>query len=52
MSVEEKAKAAKNAYQRNWAKKNPERVKAIQMRYWTKMAEKMGEGKDAEKNES
>jgi len=35
----EKAAAARRAYQREWAKKNPEKVKAAQERYWAKKAE-------------
>lgn len=34
----EKAAAARRAYQRAWAKKNPDKVKAAQERYWTKKA--------------
>lgn len=32
---------ARRAYQRAWRKKNPDRVKAIQARYWEKKAEEM-----------
>ncbi len=35
----EKAAAARRAYQREWAKKNPDKVKAAQERYWAKKAE-------------
>lgn len=35
----EKAAAARRAYQREWAKQNPEKVKAAQERYWAKKAE-------------
>lgn len=34
----EQAKAARRAYKRQWAKKNPDKVKAAQERYWTKKA--------------
>lgn len=36
--MDEKAKAARRAYKRAWAKKNPEKIKAQQERYWTKKA--------------
>ena len=35
----EQAAEARRAYRRAWAKKNPEKVKAIQERYWAKKAE-------------
>lgn len=34
----ERAKAARRAYKRKWAKENPEKVKAAQERYWNKKA--------------
>ena len=34
------AKEARRKYKREWAKKNPEKVKAQQERYWAKQAEK------------
>lgn len=34
----EKAAAARRAYKRAWAKKNPDKVKAAQERYWAKIA--------------
>ena len=33
------AKAAKNAYQREWRRKNPDKLKAYQARYWKNKAE-------------
>lgn len=36
--MDEKAKAARRAYKRAWAQKNPEKIKAQQERYWTKKA--------------
>lgn len=36
----DKAKEARRAYKRNWAKANPEKVKAQQNRYWERVAEK------------
>lgn len=35
------ARAARNAYRREWAKKNPEKVREHQMRFWQKQAERM-----------
>lgn len=32
------AAKARNAYRRAWAKKNPDKVKAQQQRYWAKKA--------------
>ena len=34
----EAAKAARRAYKADWARKNPEKVKAQQERYWAKRA--------------
>lgn len=39
--MNEEAKKARNAYKREWAKKNPDKVKATQERYWTKKAAEM-----------
>jgi len=36
--MEEKAKAEKNAYMREWRKKNKDKVKTIQDRYWKNKA--------------
>lgn len=51
----EEARAARNAYKREWAKKNPDKVKAIQDRYWTRRAAKLrapgdGENKGSEED--
>ena len=35
------AKTAQREYMREWRKKNPEKVKAAQQRYWNKRGEKM-----------
>lgn len=32
------ATKARNAYRREWAKKNPDKVRAQQQRYWAKKA--------------
>ena len=36
--MEQKAKDARNAYKREWARKNRDKVKAAQERYWNKRA--------------
>lgn len=36
--LDEKAKAARRAYHREWQKKNPDKVRAQQERYWRKKA--------------
>ena len=38
-AMDEKAKEARRAYRREWAKKNPDKVRAIEERYWTKKAQ-------------
>ena len=35
----DKAKEARRAYKRKWAKENPEKIRAQQERYWNKKAE-------------
>ena len=49
----EEAKAARNAYRREWRRKNPEKDRAIQMRYWLNKAKKQkeGEGKENARND-
>ena len=37
--MNEAAKEARPAYKRAWCKKNPDKVKAAQERYWTKKAQ-------------
>lgn len=36
--LNEQAAEARKAYRRKWAKENPEKVKAMQERYWSKKA--------------
>lgn len=43
VSLSEAAKEARRAYKREWARNNPERVRAAQQRYWQKRADKMQE---------
>ena len=38
MQIEQKAKELKAAYQREWAKKNPEKVKKSQKDFWKRKA--------------
>ena len=38
---DDRAKAARNAYARQWRAKNPDKVKAAQARYWDRIAERM-----------
>lgn len=35
----EQARQARNAYKREWAQKNPDKIKAQQERYWNRKAE-------------
>ncbi len=37
--MDEQAKEARRAYFREWRRKNPEKVKRMQARYWAKKAE-------------
>lgn len=34
----EEAKAARRAYKREWARRNPDKIRAQQERYWNKRA--------------
>jgi len=43
MGLSEKAKRAKAQYQKEWQRRNPEKVRASQERYWAKKAEEMEE---------
>lgn len=44
----EAARQARNAYMRAWRKANPERVKAINERYWLKRAQQSETKAEAE----
>lgn len=37
--MSESAREARNRYKREWAKKNPDKVKAANRRYWEKKAQ-------------
>jgi len=41
--MDEKARAARRAYRRAWAQRNPEKIREYQDRYWSKRAERMNE---------
>lgn len=45
------AKAAYNAYRKEWAKRNPDKVRAANERYWQKKAEEL-KAQAAENNEN
>ena len=40
----EQAKEARRRYNREWAKRNPDKVKAIRDRYWLKRAQREQQG--------
>lgn len=50
MKQSELARRAKNAYYREWRKKNPEKVQAANERYWAKKRKQRTEQKQ-EQNE-
>ena len=42
------AREARNAYQRAWRAKNPDRVREINNRYWEKKAQELQKGEDVD----
>lgn len=46
--LEKEAKRLEAQYHREWRKKNPDKVKAINKRYWLKKAQKLKEEKERE----
>ena len=46
--MDEKAAEARRAYKREWNRKNKDKVKAAQERYWKRKAEALEAAKDAE----
>jgi len=42
MAMSEAAKEAKRRYEKEWRKKNPEKQRARQERYWKKKAKEQG----------
>ena len=49
--LSEEARKARNEYYREWRKKNPEKVKQAQERYWKKKAKEMQAEAEAESGE-
>lgn len=43
MSMTEAAKEARRAYKREWNRRNPEKVRAAQERYWMRKAQQAQE---------
>ena len=41
---------ARNAYRREWNKRNPEKVKAAQEKYWLKKAAELAKGAECANN--
>lgn len=41
--MDEKAKEARRAYKREWNRRNPDKVKAAQARYWERKAQQAQE---------
>lgn len=46
--MDAKAKAARNAYHREWNRRNPDKVKAAQEKYWAKKAQQAQEKPEAQ----
>lgn len=46
----EAMRKAKNAYRREWNRRNPEKVKAAQERYWLKRAAELAQWKGGSAN--
>jgi len=49
--LSEEARKARNAYYREWRKKNPEKARQAQERYWKKKAKEMQAEAEAESEE-
>lgn len=45
--LEEMAKEARRQYSREWRRKNKDRIREINARYWRRRAERMAERKEA-----
>lgn len=48
-SLTEAAKEARRAYKRQWAKRNPEKIRAQQARYWERKAAQAPAGQREDK---
>lgn len=46
--IDNAAAEARRAYRREWAKKNPDKIKAAQERYWKKKAAQIQEQQEAQ----
>lgn len=46
MKLSKEAREARRAYKREWAKKNPEKIRKYQIDYWERKAKDMAETKD------
>ena len=46
--ISQEAREVRNAYYREWRKKNPEKMKQYQENYWKKKAQKMQEQEEKE----
>ena len=51
-TMTEAAKEARRAYKREWNRKNPDKVKEAQRRYWEKRARITQEQTDAQEDEN
>jgi hypothetical protein len=47
MMMDEKAREARRIYKREWARRNQDKVKAANLRFWTKQAERLEKQKAA-----
>lgn len=50
-SLQELAREAQREYHREWRRKNPDKIREKNARYWRRRAEKMAAGKEATKSE-
>ena len=48
MSMSEAAREARRAYKREWNRRNPDKVKAAQERYWNRKAQQAQQTQDAQ----
>lgn len=48
----DEAKAARNAYRREWSRKNKDKLKEYQERYWAKKAKELYQQKESMEKES
>lgn len=49
--MDEMAREAQRQYLREWRKRNPERVREANRRYWQRRAERLAAEKEAQKRE-